>query len=239
MLATGVRAEKRRDTFARLAQSRLRRNHRCRAHIASCPKKRSRHAQQRWWNLAERESCAPRHRDLSRFTSTDASRTRCQNHHGGFRGFNSSRNHVSISGRRLALDHGSLQVDTARGLKVLVGCITVDPVTSDRTQFDVTDVDGKVKVSALRHDARIHLHGKAQEAKQGGKSSDTIVREGEQLTRSEHCGGALLRPSDGLDANGGWLDSLGAKITGGAIIVGITCYALCRPNPGPVSPSQP
>ncbi|HTC49419.1 MAG TPA: hypothetical protein VK722_19010 [Candidatus Aquilonibacter sp.] len=144
-----------------------------------------------------------------------------------------------FQGGELALDHGSLQVDTARGLKVLIGCITVDPVTSDRTQFDVTDVDGKVKVSALRHDAKIHLHGKAQGAKQGGGSTDTIVHEGQQLTRSEHCGGALLRPSEALDANGGWLDSLGAKIAGGAIIVGITCYALCRTNPGPVSPWQP
>jgi len=141
-----------------------------------------------------------------------------------------------FQGGELALDHGILQVDTAKRLKVLIGCITVDPVTADRTQFEVTDVNGKVKVAALKSDARIHLHTKMQESKEGGHSSDTIVHEGQELTRSEHCGGALLRPTEGVgEPSNGILE----KIGGGIFIGGIICYAVCRPNGNPVSPWQP
>jgi hypothetical protein len=37
---------------------------------------------------------------------------------------------VQFQGNELALDHGSLQVDTARETKVLIGCVTVSPLTS-------------------------------------------------------------------------------------------------------------
>jgi hypothetical protein len=141
-----------------------------------------------------------------------------------------------FQGGELALDHGILQVDTARRLKVLIGCITVDPVTADRTQFEVKDIDGKVKVSALKSDARIHLHTKMQEAKEGAHSSDTIVHEGQELTRSEHCGGAFWTPKPDP---GPWLDSTAAKAIGVGIVGGLLCYALCNTNPNPVSPWQP
>ena len=37
---------------------------------------------------------------------------------------------VQFQGAELALDHGHLQLDTAREMKVLIGCITVSPITS-------------------------------------------------------------------------------------------------------------
>src|SRR6478609_5021211 len=56
----------------------------------------------------------------------------------------------------LALDHGSVSVNTSRGLRVRVGCITVTPVNpSEWTRYDVVDVSGKVTVSALKSDVYI------------------------------------------------------------------------------------
>ena len=49
---------------------------------------------------------------------------------------------VQFEGDELVLDHGGLQVNTSRGLKVRVNCITVIPLTQDWNRYDVTDVDG-------------------------------------------------------------------------------------------------
>jgi hypothetical protein len=142
---------------------------------------------------------------------------------------------VQFQGHELALDHGRLQLDTSREMVVLIGCITVSPVNADRTQYDVTDVDGKVRVVASKNDVKIHVHGGVHRSKQGA-SSDIIVHEGEEKTRSEHCG-ALIRPADGVSP-GGLLDSTGAKVAGGAIILGGgLCVIFCNDNP--VSPSKP
>ena len=144
---------------------------------------------------------------------------------------------VQYEGDELMLDHGSLQLSTASQMKVRVDCITVIPVTADRTQYDVTDVDGKVKVSAFKNDVKIHYAGgNLRKSKQNG-SSDVIVHEGEHATRDEHCG-APIKPSSGLDADGPILNSPWARGAGLAAVAVITCYALCR-STTPVSPWKP
>jgi hypothetical protein len=148
---------------------------------------------------------------------------------------------MQFQGNELALDHGSLQLDTAREMKVLIGCVTVTPTSSDRTEFNVTDVDGKVKIVALKNDVKIHLHGAAVKSKQG-PSSDAIVREGEQATRADRCAGPGSI-SHVPDAGPSFLDSPWAWGTGLAAIGALTCWALCRgsgsPPASPVSPWKP
>jgi hypothetical protein len=143
---------------------------------------------------------------------------------------------MQFQGAELALDHGNLKLDTAREMKVLIGCITVSPITSDRTQYDVTDFDGRVKVVAIKNDVKIHLHGSIQRSKQGA-SSDIVVHEGEQATRSEHCG-APARPTQGLNGDGPALDSRLAWISGLVAAGVIACFGLCHGD-DPVSPSKP
>ncbi|MGA2922491.1 MAG: hypothetical protein ABSE28_15380 [Candidatus Sulfotelmatobacter sp.] len=57
---------------------------------------------------------------------------------------------VQFQGNDLTLDHGSLRLDTATEMTVIVGCISINPLSSDRTHYDVTDIDGKVKVIAYK-----------------------------------------------------------------------------------------
>ncbi len=144
---------------------------------------------------------------------------------------------VQFEGDELVLDHGSLQLNTAREMKVRVNCITVIPISPDRTQYDVTDVDGKVKVVAYKNDVKIHAAGAALRRSKQGALSEVIVREGEQATRSEHCG-PPIRPTEGIDANGAIMDSIWAKSVAIGVVGVLTCLGLCHTD-DPPSPYKP
>lgn len=148
---------------------------------------------------------------------------------------------VQFRGDELVLDHGSLSVNTSRGLRVRVGCLIVTPVKNvEWTHYDVADVDGKVTVSALKNDVSIDSRDSSvKQLKQGSaRSNRVIVHEGEQKSREEKCGGAYDRASGAVAAKGAILNSAWTKAAGVATIGGLTCWALCRGD-DPVSPSQP
>ncbi|MGA7320494.1 MAG: hypothetical protein WBW98_08280 [Candidatus Sulfotelmatobacter sp.] len=140
---------------------------------------------------------------------------------------------VQFEGDELILDHGSLQLNTSRGMKVRVNCITVIPLTQDWNRYDVTDVDGRVVVVAHQNDVRIHYQGAATRLSKQARSSDVTVHQGEQVTREERCG-APARPAE---ATGTTLNSIWAKGAGIAAVGILTCWALCRGDE-PVSPSK-
>jgi hypothetical protein len=145
---------------------------------------------------------------------------------------------VQFDGDELVLDHGSLQVNTVREMKVRVNCLQVIPINPEWTRYDVIDVDGRVTVAAHQNDVRIHYHGAAaRRAKEGGPFSDVTVHQGEQVTREEHCA-AAARPAEVINANGPFLNSIWAKTAGGIVIAGVTCWALCRGD-DPISPDKP
>ena len=144
---------------------------------------------------------------------------------------------VQFEGDEIVLDHGTLQVSTVRELRVRVNCVTVIPITEDRTYYEVTDVDGKVKVVAYKKDVKVRAQGALTRLSKKDTSSDAIVREGEQSTRSEKCGGAIKTPA-AIDGKIAVLDTNWAKAVGAGVIgVSIFCVLFCREDP--VSPSKP
>lgn len=146
---------------------------------------------------------------------------------------------VQYHADELVLDHGSLSVNTSRGMRVRVGCITITPVHDNAwTHYEVKDLNGKVAVSALKDDVYIDVHSKdPKEIKQQKEGSNrAIVHQGEQKSREEKCAGAYI-PAQPAGI-GAMLNSPYAVAAGTAIVVGITCYALCQ-SPGPLSPSCP
>lgn len=146
---------------------------------------------------------------------------------------------IQFEGDELVLDHGTVSVNTSRALRVRVGCITVAPVNTDWTHYDVTDVNGKVTVSALKSDVYIDAHsGKEQEAKEPSRSNRTIVREGEQKSREEKCGAAPFKESGRVAARGAIMNSPYVKWTAVGVIGGIACLGLCHDD-DPVSPTKP
>ncbi len=145
---------------------------------------------------------------------------------------------VQFRGDELVLDHGGLQVDTARKMKVRVNCLTVIPVLDAWTRYDVTDVNGKVTVVAHKNDVKIHSASSLAHKKQSGLEGDVIVHEGETASRDEHCPATARMPGS-IDAKGAWLDSWWAQGLG-IVAIGVPlCKAFCWGGDQPVSPSMP
>jgi len=145
---------------------------------------------------------------------------------------------VQFEGDELVLEHGSLSVNTSRGLRVRVGCVQITPVHIDWTRYDVSDVDGRVTVSALKDD--VYLESRSvnpQQAKGSERSGRVIVREGERKSREEKCGGADLKPNPIADGTGPILNS--PYVIGSAVVgIGGLCWILCRGD-NPLSPARP
>jgi hypothetical protein len=153
---------------------------------------------------------------------------------------------VQFEGDELVLEHGSVSVNTSRLLRVRVGCVTVTPVNADWTHYDVTDLDGRITVSAQKNDVYIDARSDrsdkaekaAEKAGQPAHSDRTIVHEGEQKSREEKCGGPPVKESGRLAGRGAIMNSPYVQWPAGGVIVGLTCWVLCNSD-GPLSPSAP
>jgi ferric-dicitrate binding protein FerR (iron transport regulator) len=137
----------------------------------------------------------------------------------------------------LILDHGGLQVDTSRGTKVRVNCITVSPLAQAWTRYDVTDVDGTVTVAAQENSVLIHYEGGSTRQSKQAAFADVTVHQGEQATRDEKCG-ASARTGDVVNGKVAILNNVWT-VRAGVVAIGIiTCWALCRGD-DPLSPDKP
>jgi len=147
---------------------------------------------------------------------------------------------IQFEGNELVLDHGSLSVNTSRGMTVRVGCLTITPANdAEWTHYDVADVNGKVNVSALKNDVNIDEHSRSvQPARQSAHSNRVTVREGEQKSREEKCGAAYIRQASSVPLTQAILNSPYAVGSGIVIIGVLTCWALCRSG-NPISPTNP
>jgi ferric-dicitrate binding protein FerR (iron transport regulator) len=144
---------------------------------------------------------------------------------------------LDFQGDEIHLDHGTVSVNTSRGFRVRVGCLIITPaITDDWTRYDVTDINGKVRVSALKSDVNIDSRGGNARALKTGNSGRVSVREGEQKNREEKCGGADVK--EGIAADGALLNSPYVKVAAGVIAAGTLCLIFCF-HDDPLSPSNP
>jgi hypothetical protein len=145
---------------------------------------------------------------------------------------------VKFQGNFLSLEHGSISVGTSTSMSVHVNCIAVEPTSNERTQYDVTDVNGTVQVAARKNDVNITQGGVLRKASEGtGSSQSTTVHEGQQAMREEAaaCGAAPRPGGAGNALNTKWLE-----VGGAGVGVTVLCVLLCRcASPSSVSPSQP
>jgi len=144
---------------------------------------------------------------------------------------------VQFNPGELALDHGSVAVNTSRGVRVRVGCITVTPVHDDQwTHYQVLNVSGKVTVSALKDDVYIDVHAKNLQMNERDRERNrSLVREAEQKSRDEKCGGGYSKSTPGLGATMNSPYAIGAAAVG---IGAIACLGLCHDD-DPLSPAKP
>ncbi|MGH9512406.1 MAG: hypothetical protein ACRD2U_09760, partial [Terriglobales bacterium] len=100
---------------------------------------------------------------------------------------------VEFDGQSLTVEHGSVNVGTAHGIRVRVGCMAIVPAGSAWTQFEVTDVNGTIEIAAKKNDVRLETLADAS-AKSGSlkdvaeSGAGRNLQEGEQTTRDESEG---------------------------------------------------
>jgi hypothetical protein len=146
---------------------------------------------------------------------------------------------VKFQGTFLSLEHGSVSVGTSTSMSVHANCLKIEPVSNERTQYDVSDISGTVQVAARKNDVNITVGGVLQKVQpQGGASLSAVVHEGQQATRDEStaCGAAPRPGGAGNSLNTKWLE-IGGGAAAGVVVL---CLLLCKgPAHSSVSPSNP
>jgi len=137
---------------------------------------------------------------------------------------------VQYEGSILTLEHGGVNISTSKSLATKAGAITVAPVSSVWTEFEVRDVDGKVQIAARKGDLTIHDdHG------------TTMLAQGEQTTRDDSDDQNKKKnrrvAAAAIPAWGAALDSPWAIGIGGGIILGGTAWVLLLDD-DPASPDR-
>jgi hypothetical protein len=145
---------------------------------------------------------------------------------------------VRFQGTSLDLEHGSVSVGTSTAMSVHAKCIKVEPISNQRTQYEVADVSGTVQVAARKSDVNITQGSVGlKAASQSNSSQSATVHEGQQATRdeAEACGAADRPKGPGSSPDPKWL-----VVGGVAATVIILCLLLCHgSNQSNVSPWQP
>jgi hypothetical protein len=148
---------------------------------------------------------------------------------------------VQFESNAIILEHGGVAVSTSKGMAAHAGDLTVTPVASVWTQFDVTDLDGKVQIAARKGDLTLDDGNGTTTLAQGQQT--TIDESQKQTTADESDKKKKKRKSGGAvpASSGQFLDSKVALIAGGAAIVGVTTWVLIQGGSPktPVSPSKP
>jgi ferric-dicitrate binding protein FerR (iron transport regulator) len=139
---------------------------------------------------------------------------------------------VKFEGPAVELEHGAVRVTTSRGLAARAGEVTVKPTANTWTEFQVTDVDGRVEIAANKGDVTV----------QDDKGTTTVTQ-GQQTTRDDTSNPEKKKkkrrkPGAATAASGGIMSSTPVVYGGLAAVGGAAIWIWTRQEP-PVSPSCP
>lgn len=145
---------------------------------------------------------------------------------------------TKFQGDFLELDHGGVAVGSATRFKVRVHCITVTPVVSDWTQYEVTDVNGTVHVAARKNDVNVEIVEHRKPGAESAGSNSGTVHEGEEhnYDESKVCGAPAKLPGAAMNPK---YFEIGGAALGGVLICAVV---LCKGKGGgtkPMSSSSP
>ena len=147
---------------------------------------------------------------------------------------------VLYEGTCIKLEHGGVNVSTSKLLATRAGSVTVEPASDKVTEFEVRDLDGIVRIAALKGDVTIR-----------DPKGTTTLAQGQQAIRDE---GTPQDDSQGQTtgkkkgkkpaggpvpgAEGGVLNSPIAIGVAGGIVLGGAIWVLSKSD-DPVSPTKP
>src|SRR5579872_70375 len=145
---------------------------------------------------------------------------------------------VQVPGSSLEVEQGGVDIDTSKGVATLAGDVRVAPASNSWTEFNVSDVDGTVKIAARKGDLTVTDDTGTVTLAQGQQT--TRDDQADQSSSSEKSGKKKNKGTQGAPAaaNGGALNSTLAVGVGAGAIAGVAIWILTRPTT-PVSPSTP
>jgi hypothetical protein len=143
---------------------------------------------------------------------------------------------VQFEGASLKVEHGGVAIATSKSVATTAGDVRVSPVSNAWTEFDVTDTDGTVRISARKGNLTITDGNGTTTLAQGQETTrdDQSDQDEHNNKKTSKRHGTGMAPA----AAGGMLDSPIAVGIGGGAIIGLTTWVLLQ-NPNPVSPSCP
>jgi hypothetical protein len=147
---------------------------------------------------------------------------------------------VQFEGASLKVEHGGVSVATSKAMATTAGDVRVTPTSNAWTEFNVTDVDGTVRIAARKGELTIT-----------DDNGTAVLQQGQETTRDEQSDqsdqsnqtGSKRKNKKAVEgaapaAGGGLLNSPIAVGVGGAAILGVTIWVLLQGN-SPVSPAEP
>jgi hypothetical protein len=151
---------------------------------------------------------------------------------------------IQFEGVSLKIEHGGLTVSTSRGVATTAGDVKVAPASNAWTEFNVTDVDGTVRIAARKGDLTISDDGGSVTLPQGQETTrqetpdqvnnndqDKDQSKGKKKNKKRAVGAAPA-------AGGGLLNSPIVVGAGAAAIAGVATWVLVKSD-NPASPSVP
>jgi hypothetical protein len=135
----------------------------------------------------------------------------------------------------LTVEHGSVSVSTSKSVATIAGDVRVAPVSNAWTEFNVTDVNGTVRIAARKGDLTITDENGTETLAQGQETTrDEQSDRGDSKNKKDKKRATGAVPA----AGGGVLNSPIAIGVGAAAIGGVTIWVLTRSS-NPMSPSTP
>jgi len=139
---------------------------------------------------------------------------------------------LKFEGPSVELEHGSVRVTTSRGLAARAGDVTVKPASDSWTEFQVTDVDGRMLIAANKGDVTV----------QDDKGTTTVAQ-GQETTRDDTSDTGKKkkkrRGTGAAPAAGGGIMSSPYVVYGGLAAAGAVGVWVWLQQEPPVSPACP
>lgn len=151
---------------------------------------------------------------------------------------------VQFQGSSLKVEHGSVDVATSKGVATTAGDVRIAPASNAWTEFNVTDLDGTVKIAASKGDLLVtddngtvtlpqgQQTTRDEQSAQPDQTTDTNANNKDKKKNKKRAAGAAP------GATGGALSSPIAIGVGAGVIGGVAIWVLIR-NDDPVSPVVP
>lgn len=144
---------------------------------------------------------------------------------------------VQFHGISVDIQHGGVSVSTSKGIAATAGDVRVTPASNAWTEFDVSDLDGTVRIFARKGNLMVNDGKDVVTLQQGqdttrDESNPAAENNGKKKRNKKQAGGAVPAAGNGI------MNSPYAIGIGGAAVIGLTTWVLVK-NDDPASPAKP